>query len=412
MYLDFVNFLLAKGAKINAIKPKKEKENEETIEEGSSRSRGTISWLPLNMASTNDSKLEIVRTLVAAGADVNGRDSEGLAPLHTACVSNSLLVAEFLIQSGADVALEIDIPYGGYMKHLRPGTPLCCASECGNVEAIRLLMRHGATLGTPGRPDRQGEWAGGPVYRAALGRSFKALKCLIEDFHGDPNEGRERGWSVSPLWAAAAVVPQSNGGYAMPVHIGKDGWLTRGRHVSKEKVDDVAELVWVKGERTGFDPPVTSTMPMGSIKIFNYLLNAGADINHLTEKGLSLLHFLIKSCPSATHPPPVINNTLSAAASAGGGGGGGVEADDDSDDDDYKQLLSEKIDPFTGRAPVRKSPNFDATVLPFIKALLKHRKSLLHRSVNGGTILHVVTTSFLFSISYLLLISLFYLLSF
>ncbi len=58
--------------------------------------------VPLAAAAETDA-LEIVRLLLEAAADPNGRDDQGYTPLHAAAAAGSVAVAELLIQNGADV---------------------------------------------------------------------------------------------------------------------------------------------------------------------------------------------------------------------------------------------------------------------------------------------------------------------
>ena len=56
---------------------------------------------PLEVAS-KDGKLEIARTLIKYGADVNSRNRSGLTPLHTAAGYGHLGVVQLLLDKVAD----------------------------------------------------------------------------------------------------------------------------------------------------------------------------------------------------------------------------------------------------------------------------------------------------------------------
>ena len=80
-----------------------------------------------------------VKQLLADGADVNARDSNGRAPLHHAVKSQKRETVEFLIAHGADVN-------GGYTRPLhiavRPRGP----GSVGATSIIELLINAGADV--------------------------------------------------------------------------------------------------------------------------------------------------------------------------------------------------------------------------------------------------------------------------
>lgn len=56
---------------------------------------------PLHLAATNPD-LSALKALLAAGADINAKDSEGLTPLHMTAYTQGTKQAELLLQAGAD----------------------------------------------------------------------------------------------------------------------------------------------------------------------------------------------------------------------------------------------------------------------------------------------------------------------
>jgi ankyrin repeat protein len=88
---------------------------------------------PLMMASI-EGELPLVETLVLKKkADVN---KSGWAPLHYACTTGKLIVAQFLVANGAKV------------NALSPSdtTPLMMAVSSGNDQLIKFLLDNGADL--------------------------------------------------------------------------------------------------------------------------------------------------------------------------------------------------------------------------------------------------------------------------
>ena len=93
--------------------------------------------------------LRLVKRLLGAGYDVNYEDSGGTTALSGACVEGKVRMVEFLISSGANINRK---------NHLSGQTPLMAASEMGQAEAVRLLVRRGSD---PCATDKEGHTAAG-----------------------------------------------------------------------------------------------------------------------------------------------------------------------------------------------------------------------------------------------------------
>ena len=83
-----------------------------------------------------DGNIEAVKQLLAAGTDVNTKDSSGRTPLHRAASSGCREVAVLLITEGADVNAK-----DNYTR-----TPLYAAAVLGRKEVAALLIAEGANV--------------------------------------------------------------------------------------------------------------------------------------------------------------------------------------------------------------------------------------------------------------------------
>jgi ankyrin repeat protein len=83
-----------------------------------------------------DGNIEAVKQHLADGADVNGKDEDGYAPLHFAALVGHKEIAELLIANGADVNAKDGTGW----------TPLHYPAAKGHKEIVELLIGKGADL--------------------------------------------------------------------------------------------------------------------------------------------------------------------------------------------------------------------------------------------------------------------------
>lgn len=81
-----------------------------------------------------------LKTCIAEGAEVNGRDQNGWTPLHRAAFKGRIECVKLLINNGAQVDL---VDESGY-------TPLHCAVEAGHVQVALYLIAQGARTSVKG----------------------------------------------------------------------------------------------------------------------------------------------------------------------------------------------------------------------------------------------------------------------
>ncbi len=90
---------------------------------------------PLHEAAANG-KVDTLRLLIEAGADLNARDNTGMTPLHAAAMWDRRETIEALIDAGADMEALDD--FGD--------TPFLTAAVFGRVNALEALKARGANI--------------------------------------------------------------------------------------------------------------------------------------------------------------------------------------------------------------------------------------------------------------------------
>lgn len=133
---------------------------------------------PLHTTAANG-YLNVVRFLLANGADINARNNQSATPLHLAAAKGHKAVCEFLLTSGADVNAR-----GAYHVY---GTPLHQAVRNGYQAVCQVLLQQKAdpnalgsdTLSTPGTTDQSRQT---PLHLAAKYGTPALAQLLIK--HG------------------------------------------------------------------------------------------------------------------------------------------------------------------------------------------------------------------------------------
>jgi ankyrin repeat protein len=184
----------------------------------------------------------LVRTLLAARADVNVGQVDGTTALHWAVYHDDAEMAGLLVRSGANV--NATNAYGV--------PPLALASLNGNPALVRTLLDAGA--------DANASQPGGEtvLMTAARAGSVESVKALLA--RGANPNARERRDQTALMWAAAD-------GHAAVVQALVDGGA-----------DIRARL------KSGFTP-LFFAVREGHIEVTRTLLKAGANVNEALQRG-------------------------------------------------------------------------------------------------------------------------------
>ncbi len=164
-----VSALLAQGAEVNA--------------------KDTNGDTPLHDAAYYSSKA-VAEALIAHGANVNAENAKGETPLHNAALHGNQAVTEALLAHGADVNA----------KNAYGVTPLHYAGNKGNQAVVELLIAHGANVNAL----TNGGWT--PLHYAVTKGDQAVVELLIA--HGaNVNARTNDGWT--PLHYAASFGHQA-----------------------------------------------------------------------------------------------------------------------------------------------------------------------------------------------------------
>jgi ankyrin repeat protein len=144
--LDLVNSLLAAGARADAQDPNGETPLFWVARGGATQTEERVmahlhGVEPTDYSRT-DSLAQVADLLIARGCDVNFHApsrSGGHTALHAAAKTDRADVAEVLLTHGADPNARESVAYHQY-------TPLMYAAEAGSIECARLLIAHGAEI--------------------------------------------------------------------------------------------------------------------------------------------------------------------------------------------------------------------------------------------------------------------------
>jgi len=105
-------------------------------------------WSLLHLAAIHDGNVEVVRALVAMGANVNVKGNDGITPLLYAILVGSYEIAKVLVSLEADVNA----------KGNDGMSPLHAVVVPGNVELAKFLVSKGADVNAKSLVSPEGEF--------------------------------------------------------------------------------------------------------------------------------------------------------------------------------------------------------------------------------------------------------------
>lgn len=219
--------------------------------------------------------LEIVDSLIKAGADFNTIDQEK-TPLIDACDRGYFEIVRVLVKAGADVNLKVI-----------SNTPLTAACNSGHLEIVKKLVHAGADVNL-----QNGENA--PLTVAYVKNNFKIVKTLI--IAGAVPNPDDKG--ATPLFAANVMhnlrlieelIDTGAGHYLNNIercYVKHYPFLLRaacmkGQSDTVEKLIDAGADV---NQSDGSQNPLTAACMWGHLSVIKVMIKAGANVNQSIGK--------------------------------------------------------------------------------------------------------------------------------
>jgi len=257
--ISFVNFLLDECyADI---------EQRGTYEVAEDRSRHQVT--PLWCAAVAD-KLEVVRTLIRHGAEVNALSDTHSTPVRSACYMTNIDIVRFLVENGADI----------HLANVNGGT--CLINSVQSVELCQFLIEQGASVNAV---DNSGNLA---LHYAIREGRFDAVRLLLK--HGSDtsvcNDFGDDALQTAALRGHANILEYLIQELKPTAQRRADGYSLIGANSVDEKHDaDQALTFWIKSanirtEESAADP--TECVSLSPNPAYNYAVEAH-DIDSLAD---------------------------------------------------------------------------------------------------------------------------------
>jgi ankyrin repeat protein len=293
--LHLVQLLIQKGANIHEVDKAKETLLVEVMRGGTS-------------PAIPGQHPEIVRLLIENGADVNTKDGFGDTVLMFACEQGHLDLANFLLESGADI-------HQVNTNVFRGKTALMGAAGAGQAEVVKLLLAHHADVNAAGADKETA------LFKAAYYGRAEVASILLEN--GADIYARDSRRNTPLLHAASR-------GHAGVVEL----LLDRGADVNAQNQQDwnalmqactvghleTAKLLVARKSEVNLSGKEAGAMPLmlacwkDSVALVNLLLQSGADVHWQDIEGQTAFERVIRSTLQYPVPIQIVRSLLEAGA--------------------------------------------------------------------------------------------------
>ncbi|MBV8730023.1 MAG: ankyrin repeat domain-containing protein, partial [Acidobacteriia bacterium] len=254
-----IRALLARGADVNA-----------RASDGST----ALLWL----AHWNDDATADL--LLRAGADANAANDFGMTPLNEACTNANSKLVHLLLKSGANPNTAI----------ATGETPLMTCAKTGSAEAVRMLVEYGAAINA--KEPTQNQTA---LMWAAAERHPEVIKALIESY-ADLKAHTKQGFTAIHFAARIGDLESVK----LLLAAGVDVNILTETEGGANRVTNQLGIMKTAGT-LGYTPLLVAVV-RGQMDLALYLLDHGADPNNLAG-GYTPLHWAAGTWESFTANP-------------------------------------------------------------------------------------------------------------
>ena len=229
-------------------------------------------------AAVSSSNKALVRILLEAGADVNGRGAMN-TPLQMAACEKDADLVDILLRYGAEVNAPSRTPNGR--------TALQGAAERGNCNLVKRLLYLGADVNAPASL-----YYGRTALQAAIEQDFPEVTRLLIEFGADVNANPSREGGLTCLQAAIQARRVELVLFLLDRGADPNGTVT----IFGKQTPIQTAVHSLNPFDTGWHQSTWRTPSSPELVMVQALLNAGADVNTLvySNRGLSALEAAVQ----------------------------------------------------------------------------------------------------------------------
>jgi ankyrin repeat protein len=251
--------------------------------------RGLHQYTPL-LAAAKHNHIDIVKLLCRNNADINARSEfldpdEAFTPLLWAIVNDNALMAEFLLDNGADPNLS-----DGWGN-----TPLKHAATIGSLPLVKLLVAKGANIGYRRNPGGRSA-----IFDAMLRANLPMVEFLIQNGE-DPKIKDSNGMDLLMVASNTANIDgvkyliEKGVNLHNRTRFGTTAMHLAAGHDSAAGLSVLSYLIGMGGDISARDErgetPLMVAANHGAVGAARILLEKGASVNEKNEEGLAPMHF-------------------------------------------------------------------------------------------------------------------------
>lgn len=303
---------------------------------------------------------DLAKALLEKGADAEAANRLGATPLYLAAANGNAEILKLLLAAGADAKATV---------LQNEETPLMFAARSGSVDAVAALLDAGSDI------DAKDSYRGATALLFAAEQNHADVVTLLLDRGANPNA------------RTSTIVAESRRGPSAPT-----GGLTALMLASRENgIATVKTLldhhVLVNQQSAEGHTALLAAIQNAHIEITNMLLDAGADVNLMNDRGWNPLYMATKmrSLEKGTMPNPYIDmNGMYAIIERLVNNGANVNARLQADTEVHNSIRSTWLDEAGATPFLRASLCADIKVM---KLLLAHGADPKIAATDGTTAL-------------------------